>query len=166
MDRVRVPTRSADRWRTNRMVNGGVAAGLGGAWVEIRYAEQPEGGYRAGACNIGPEEIARRRRSGIAGVAIAIGLGVALVVLGAPPLMRLIVFPFLAGGLVSLEQARRRFCVGFAMAGIRNFGPLGHPEKVDGDADRAADRRAALVMTAYMSAIALVITLVFVALPV
>lgn len=134
--------------------------------MQLQYVGQPDGGYRAGACNIGPEEIARRRRGGLAGVAIAIGLAVALVALDVEPLVRLVVFPFLAGGLISLEQVRRRFCVGFAMAGIRNFGPLGRPEKVDDDADRATDRRAALVMTAYMSAIALVITLALVALPI
>ena len=134
--------------------------------MEIQYTGRPDGGYRAGACNIGPEEIARRRRSGMVGIALAIGLAGILVVLGAPPLLRMVVFPFLAGGLISLEQARRRFCVGFAMAGIRNFGPLGDPQKVDDEADRATDRRAALVMTAYMSAIALTITLVFVALPI
>ena len=122
--------------------------------------------YRAGACNIGPEEMARRRRSGAVGIAIAVVLGAVLVVLGAPPLARLLVFFPLAGGLVSLEQVRRRFCVGFAMAGLRNFGALGRPDKVADAADRAADRRAALVMIAYMSAIAAVITLAFAALPV
>ena len=52
------------------------------------------------------------------------------------------------------------------MAGLRNFGPLGEPDKVVDTAERAADRRAALIMTAYMSAIAAVITALFVLLPV
>ena len=95
---------------------------------------------------------------------MAIGIG--LVAIGAPAWTRVLVFPFLAGGLVSLEQARRHFCVGFAMAGLRNFGPLGEPDKVVDTAERAADRRAALVMTAYMSAIAAAITALFVVLPV
>jgi hypothetical protein len=131
----------------------------------IQYADEAGsdgGSYRAGACNIGPEEIARRRRSGLAGVAIAAVMAVVLVAIGAPPWLRLVVFPILAGSLISLEQARRHFCVGFALAGIRNFGPLGSPQAVDDLADRAADRRAALIMTAYMSAIALAITLVLV----
>ena len=110
--------------------------------MTIEYASD-QTGYRAGACNIGPEEIARRRRGGLTGVGIAVAIG-----------------------LISLEQVRRRFCVGFAMAGLRNFGPLGEPDKVVDTAERAADRRAALVMTAYMSAIAAVITALFVVLPV
>jgi hypothetical protein len=133
--------------------------------LAIQYADDP-GTYRAGACNIGPEEIARRRRGGLTGVGLAVLLGVILVAVGAPPWLRLLVFPLLAGGLVSLEQARRHFCVGFALAGIRNFGPLGDPDRVSDVADRVADRRAALVMTGYMSAIAAVLTLAFVVLPI
>jgi len=51
------------------------------------------------------------------------------------------------------------------MAGIRNFGALGSPDKVADAADRSADRRAALVLTGYMSAIAAVITVVVALLP-
>jgi hypothetical protein len=133
--------------------------------MTIHYAD-PDGAYRAGACNIGPEEIAQRRRGGFIGVAIAVVLGIVLVAIGAPAWLRLVVFPPLAGGLISLEQVRRHFCVGFAMQGIRNFGALGRPDQVTDDADRAADRRAALVMTGYMSAIAAAITIVFVLLPI
>lgn len=122
--------------------------------------------YQAGACNIGPAEIARRRRAGLTGVAIAGALAVGLIVIGAPWWARVAIFAPLAGGLISLEQARRHFCVGFAMAGIRNFGDLGSLDRVAESADRAADRRAALVLTGYMSAIAAVITAAFVVLPV
>ena len=133
--------------------------------MQIQIIDDP-GGYQAGACNIGPQEIARRRRAGLTGIAIAVILGFLLVVIAAPPLARVLVFLPLAGGLVSLEQARRRFCVGFAMAGLRNFGPLGAQESITDGADRAADRRAALVMVGYMSAIAAVFTIVFVFLPI
>lgn len=120
--------------------------------------------YRAGVCNIGPQEIARRRRAGLVAIGIAAAVAVALVVVDAPGILRLLVFPPLASGLVSLEQVRRRFCVGFALAGLRNFGPLGSPDRVTDDADLAADRRAALRMIASMSALALGVTLAFVVL--
>ena len=123
-------------------------------------------GYRPGACNIGAEEIASRRRGGLLGVGIALVIGLVLVAIGAPSWARLLVFVPLAGGLISLEQARRHFCVGFAMAGLRNFGPLGDPDHVTDRAEHAADRRSALIMTGYCSAIAAVITLAFVALPI
>lgn len=133
--------------------------------MQITYADGP-GEYRAGACNIGPAEIARRRRSGLVTVAIAGIVALGLVVIGTPPWTRSIVFLPLAGGIVGLEQARRRFCAGFAMAGIRNFGPLGMPERVADDVDRARDRRSALILFGYSSLIAGVITLSFVVLPV
>lgn len=133
--------------------------------MTIEFIEDPST-YRAGACNIGPAEIARRRRAGLAFVGIAVVIAIGLIAIGAPWWARVVIFPPLAGGLISLEQARRHFCVGFAMAGIRNFGPLGSPDKVVGAAERAADRRAALVLSGYMSAIAAVITAAVVLLPV
>jgi hypothetical protein len=131
--------------------------------VQIDYADA-QSVYRAGACNIGPQEIARRRRAGLVAIGIAAVVAVVLVVIDAPAVLRLAVFPPLASGLVSLEQVRRRFCVGFALAGLRNFGPLGTPDRVTDDADLAADRRAALRMIAYMSATALAVSLAFVVL--
>jgi hypothetical protein len=133
--------------------------------VQIEYADDASA-YRPGACNIGPDEIARRRRIGLAGVATALVVAVGLLLIGAPPWLRLLVFPPLAGGIVSLEQARRHFCASFAMAGIRNFGPLGGRDAVVDAAALAADRRAALLLFGYSSAIAGVITLAFVAIPV
>ena len=130
--------------------------------MQIQYADA-NAAYQAGACNIGPAEIARRRRSGLAALGIAAAIAVIIVAVDAPAVARLLVFPFLAGGFVTLEQARRRFCVGFAMAGLRNFGPLGAPDKVTDSADLAADRRAALIMVLYCSAIAAAATLAFVA---
>jgi hypothetical protein len=133
--------------------------------MEIQYVDGPPA-YRAGACNIGPAEIARRRQAGVAGIGLAVLVAVALVALDAPAWTRLAVFPPLAGGLISLEQVRRRFCVAFAFAGVRDAGVLGRPQAVTDDADRAADRRTALRMVASMSAIAAVITVAFVLLPV
>jgi hypothetical protein len=131
----------------------------------IQYEDGASGLYRPGACNIGPAEIARRRQSGLIALAIAIVIGVVLVALDAPVWMRIAVFPPLAGALVALEQVRRRFCAGFALAGVRNLGPLGAHEGVTEAADRAADRRAALVMVGYTSAVAAIITLAFILIP-
>lgn len=127
---------------------------------------QDDGVYRAGACNIGPAEIERRRRLGLVELAAAGALAVGLVALDAPAWSRIAVFPLLAGSLVSLEQARRRFCAGFGFAGVRNFGPLGTPERVTSTEDRAIDRRASLLLFGYTAAAAGAITLLFVLAPV
>lgn len=102
--------------------------------------------YRAGACNIGAFEIRRRRTFGILGFAAAAGLLAALVASGAPVEARAVLFLPLAGGFSGWLQARRRFCAGFAFAGIANFGadeggrrPIADPEAVA--RDRAAAYR-------------------------
>ena len=119
--------------------------------------------YRAGACNIGPEEIAERRRLGAIELVVAIGLAAALVIVGTPGWTRIAVWPILAGAFVTLEQVRRRFCVAFGFAGIRNFGPLGGAQRIEDASARAVDRRAALVLTTYCSIAAAALTAVLVA---
>jgi hypothetical protein len=133
--------------------------------VQIEYQQGAGPGYVPGVCNIGPEEITRRRRSGYVALGIAAVVAIGLFVAGASPWLRILVFPALAGGIVSLEQARRHFCAGFGMAGLRNFGSFDQRETVTEAAALAVDRRASLVMFGYCSAIAAVITLGFVLLP-
>lgn len=134
--------------------------------MQIEYPIEPAGAYRPGACNIGPYEIARRRRSGLLGIGSAVVIAVGLIAVGAPPLLRVVVFPVLAGAIVGLEQARRHFCAGFGLAGIRNFGARKDVEHVTDAAALAADRRAALVLFGYSSLIAATITAALVLLPV
>ena len=121
--------------------------------------------YRPGACNIGRAEIAARRRIGIVQLILAVAIGAVLVVLDRPPWTRIVVWPLLAAAFVTLEQVRRRFCVAFGFAGIRNFGQLGHAERIEDAAARAADRRAALLMVTYCALAAAAVTAVFVAIP-
>lgn len=95
--------------------------------------------YQAGACNIGPYEIRRRRASGLLGVGAAVALGAALVAVDASAPARLLVVLPLWGGLISLLQARRRFCVGFALAGIANLGDDASGRASVSPTDRAAN---------------------------
>ena len=134
--------------------------------MQIQYLETAPGEYRSGACNIGPREIAKRRAYGIAGLVSAAVMAVILVAVDAPPLARaLVVFP-LWGGIISLEQARRRFCAGFAYAGIRSVAGSDSTESVADAADLARDRATAGRMVAYCGAIAIAITAAFVLLPI
>ena len=134
--------------------------------MQIEYIEPSGDGYRPGACNIGPREIAKRRAFGIAGVISAIVLGVALIAVDAPPVARGLVILPLWGAIISLEQARRKFCAGFAYAGIRSVTGSDATESVTRAADLAADRAAARWLVAYCGVIALVITLAFILLPI
>ncbi|HEX8939639.1 MAG TPA: hypothetical protein VF763_05710 [Candidatus Limnocylindrales bacterium] len=108
--------------------------------------------YVPGACNIGPVEIARRRRSGIAGLAVAGVAASALLASGAPRPARLLVALPLAGGLVGLLQARERFCVAFAARGVFDLGEPGGLARVEDPAARAADRARGLRLVARAAA--------------
>jgi len=96
--------------------------------------------YQPGTCNIGPAEIARRRRAGHVGLGAAVVLFAGLVAVGAPPVAR---FSVAVPAMVSASgylQARLRFCAGFGSRGVFNFGPLGEVAQVSDDAARARDR--------------------------
>jgi hypothetical protein len=96
--------------------------------------------YRPGACNIGPAEIARRRRAGHLGAAVAICLILLLVAVHVPTPLRLLVFLPGAGAASGYLQAFFRFCAGFGSRGVFNFGELGRTDAVTDPAARARDR--------------------------
>jgi hypothetical protein len=98
--------------------------------------------YRPGICNIGPAEIARRRRAGHVGLAATVGLLAALVAVDAPPLARFSIALPAAGAASGYLQARLHFCAGFGSRGEYNFGPLGHIEQVADAEARRRDRQA------------------------
>ena len=133
--------------------------------MQIQYLE-PARTYRPGACNIDGREITRRRTFGVASVAGAIILGAVLVAIDAPTLVRGIVVLPLFAGLVSLEEARRRFCGLFAYLGIRSVTGSDTTERVVDATAKAADRAAARWLVAYCGAIAAAITTVFMFLPI
>ena len=78
--------------------------------------------YQSGVCNIGPAEIAYRRRWGHLGLIVAVVLFVALVWVGAPHWTRLALALPAAGSAVGYLQAYLRFCAAFATMGVFNFG--------------------------------------------
>ena len=123
-------------------------------------------GYHPGACNIGPAEIARRRRSGIVGLAAAAVLAAALVLVDAPAATRWLVALPLAVGAIGFLQAYFRFCAAYGAAGVRNFGPLGSTERVEDAAARRADRSKAVAISVAGGAIGVAGALLLVLLPV
>jgi ferric-dicitrate binding protein FerR (iron transport regulator) len=123
--------------------------------------------YAAGACNIGPWEIRRRRAFAIAAFAAAAVLFGVLVVVGAPQWARLLVLLPLWGGFFSWLQARRRFCAAYAMRGTSNFGDThATMQAVSDAAARKADIAAVRRMTRDSLLLALPVTALLVLLPV
>ncbi len=127
--------------------------------------DQADGRYQAGVCNIGAWEVRRRRRSAIIGFVISAVFLAALVAAGVPAVVRLLVVFPLWGSMVSWLQARRQFCVGFAVARLSNFADEEDGrERVDDEAAHRADMRTVRRMTIDGFLIAAPITLVVVGL--
>jgi len=116
-------------------------------------------------CNIGPEEIARRRRSAIVATGLTTVVAGALVAVHAPPLARLLIWPLATAAAVTWLQVVHRFCVAFGALGLENFGRLGDERNVD-ERQRAADRRRAFQVVLEGALIGLIVALVVVAIPV
>jgi hypothetical protein len=124
-------------------------------------------GYQAGTCNIGPAEIARRRRIGHLGLALSIGLLVAISWFDAPAWMRLIVFLPAAVGAAGYLQAHFRFCADYGWRGVFNVGERAGHDRTTAVADaaaRRADRRRAMLISAGSGVIGLAVTLLALAL--
>ncbi len=123
------------------------------------------GAYQPGVCNIGPAEIARRRRSGHAGVAATVVLFAALIALGAPHWARLLLILPAGVAATGYLQAALHFCAGFGSAGVFNFGPLGTTERVADPQARRLDRLKSVQIGLASLAIGLAVGLVAVFLP-
>ncbi|HEY8167934.1 MAG: hypothetical protein ACHQ02_07995 [Candidatus Limnocylindrales bacterium] len=121
--------------------------------------------YQPGACNIGPAEIARRRRSVLVSSVAALALYLGLIAIAAPDLVRLLVALPAASAAISWLQVRERFCVAFGIAGVFNFGPVGELGSIHSAEARRADRRKVASMVARGSAIGLLIGIVAVLVP-
>jgi hypothetical protein len=117
--------------------------------------------YIPGTCNIGPEEIALRRRAGHVGLAVTAALGAALFRSDLHPVWRLTLALPAAGAASGYLQARQRFCANYGFRGLYNFEARGHEQPVAGAGD--ADRRRSLQIAGASAAIGAGVALVAVA---
>jgi hypothetical protein len=124
-------------------------------------------GYRPGACNIGPTEIAARRRVGHLGALATIGLGVALIWLGAPVWTRASLALPAALAASGYLQAALRFCAAFGWAGVVNFSDRIRDTISVAEAEaRAKDRRRAIQIAGMSGAIGVGVAIAAIVLPV
>ena len=121
--------------------------------------------YIPGVCNIGPAEVARRRRAGHMGLAITLVVLAGLVAIDAPPAARLILVLPAAAAASGYLQPWFRFCAGFGARGIFNFGELGHTQDVVDPVARARDRAKARGIALASLAIGIVVAVAAFVLP-
>ena len=115
--------------------------------------------YVPGACNIGPAEIAIRRRAGHVGLAATAALATALLCSDLHPAWRLSLAVPAAGAASGYLQARQRFCANFGFRGVYNFDTRGNQQRVTTDQAQAEDRRRAMRIAATSAAIGLGVAL-------
>jgi hypothetical protein len=122
--------------------------------------------YRPGACNIGPAEISRRRRTGVIGTIATIVLLAILVAVHAPSPLRLLVFLPAAVAASGFLQAWLRFCAGFGWLGVFNFGEVGRTDPVADEEARLRDRLMAGKIGLGAAAVGAVVAIVAVLIPI
>jgi hypothetical protein len=116
--------------------------------------------YIPGVCNIGPAEIARRRRVGYVGFGLTFVLWASLVAVGAPGVVRLIVGLPASIAAAGFLQAAMHFCAGFGVLGVSNLThAAGTTDTVEQAAYRAKDKRKALEIGFYSGVIGAVVAL-------
>ena len=128
-------------------------------------ARSEAGEYRPGVCNIGPAEIARRRRTGHTGVIATIVLLAVLVVVHATTPLRLLAFFPAAVAAAGYLQSWLRFCAGFGWLGVLNFDEVGTTERVGSSEDRARDRAMAFRIGLASAAIGVAVAIAAFVLP-
>lgn len=100
------------------------------------------------ACNIGPGELRRRRRSAIAAL-VALGGALLAIVAGWLPSWALPwLAPIVGAVVVSVLQVRLRLCVAFAFSGVAGMGERPGASPVSAALRAAHRRRAALMVLA------------------
>lgn len=76
--------------------------------------------YIPGVCNIGPAEIANRRKIGLTWMAVSIGIAALLFYFRTPEWTRLFIFLPATIAFSGLYQAKAHFCAGYGMSGLYN----------------------------------------------
>ena len=117
--------------------------------------------YIPGTCNLGKAEVRRRQFVALLGLALSIFSAVGL--WQGSTLARLTIFLPLFVFAVGYVQSRRKFCMAYGFAGAFNLGRLGELSRVQDPADRAADRKTALSILGQAALLALVLTLLYLA---
>lgn len=115
--------------------------------------------YIPGMCNIGPAERRMRRTTGIVSGVVAVALLIALLLIEAPTIWRLLIFIPAVGAASGLLQDSMHFCAAFGLKGIYNvLNSAGATDSVDLEAYRKKDVNKAMQIVALSLAIGCIAT--------
>jgi len=117
-----------------------------------------ENKYIPGVCNMGREEIKKRKTGGWTGLILTVVAIFLLWWLGVSKWWRLVVFLPSVMGATGFIQAYSKFCVYFGFGHLFNFGDVGKADSIEQREFRAKDRAKAWQLLAYAFGTGLVIT--------
>ena len=121
--------------------------------------------YIPGTCNLGKAEIRRRQFVALLGLILTISSFTGLIAAGANQTARFSLFVPLLVFSIGFVQSRKRFCLAYGLMGTFNLGKLGDLTRVQSPEDRKADRKTAIGILLQGAALAAVLTLALVAIP-
>ena len=116
--------------------------------------------YIPGVCNIGPDEIKKRKIGGWSGLIITIIFWGAFFIFTIPKEWALLIFFPVMMSAVGFLQAYMQFCVYFGFANLFNFGDVGKTDSVSQAEYRKQDRRKAWKILTYAFLISIVVMFV------
>jgi hypothetical protein len=121
--------------------------------------------YVPGTCNLGKAEVRRRQFVALLGLFLTGSTLAGLIGSDAPSSARWGLFVPLMVFSIGFVQSRKKFCLAYGLMGTFNLGKLGDISRVQSADDRLADRKTALTILAQSAILALVLTSLFVVLP-
>ena len=121
--------------------------------------------YIPGTCNLGKAEIRRRQFVALLGLILTISSFTGLIAAEATQSARFTLFVPLLVFSIEFVQSRKRFCLAYGLMGTFNLGKLGDLTRVQSPEDRKADRKTAIGILLQSAALAAVLTLALVAIP-
>ncbi len=121
--------------------------------------------YIPGTCNLGKAEIRRRQFVALLGLILTISSFTGLIAAEATQSARFTLFVPLLVFSIGFVQSRKRFCLAYGLMGTFNLGKLGDLTRVQSPEDRKADRKTAIGILLQGAALAAVLTLALVAIP-
>lgn len=128
--------------------------------------EMQNDGYIPGTCNLGIDEVEKRRRNIKIGLLAAILGIICMQYFNLSREWRLLIFIPLFYSAICYFQARQKFCVVYGVLGIFNFAKLGNYKKVVDDEYKKLDRKRALQILFISLSSSLIVTIVYYLLPV
>ena len=132
---------------------------------ENKNSNDSDNHYIPGACNIGHEEIKRRKKAAIFSIVLTITVIVLVFMLDANKIWRLTLFIPATSLGVSFQQWYFKFCVAFGIKGVFNFGDIGKTFSIDQKENYRKDRIKAWQMIISGIVFGLILALIFYFMP-